>query len=82
MSYVDFSTSDILEWCLFSCESFFRVIITGKDVVYFGAAHPGGFNGVYADGSVHTLSYAIDVVLFNSLATRAGDEVVDEKAVN
>jgi hypothetical protein len=53
-----------------------------KDVVYFGSAHPSGFHGIYADGSVHTLNYDIDVVLFNALATRAGEEVVDGHAVN
>ena len=49
---------------------------------YFGSAHTGGFNGIFADGSIHTLNYDIDVVLFNALATRAGDEVIDESAVN
>ena len=46
------------------------------DIVYFGSAHPGGFNAIYADGSIQTLNYDIDVVLFNALGTRAGDEVV------
>jgi hypothetical protein len=49
-----------------------------KDVVYFGSAHAGAFNGIYADGSVHTLNYNVDVVLFNALATRAGNEVIIE----
>jgi prepilin-type N-terminal cleavage/methylation domain-containing protein len=49
-----------------------------QDVYYFGSAHNGGFNAVFADGSVHTLNYDIDVVLLNALATRAGDEVIDE----
>jgi prepilin-type N-terminal cleavage/methylation domain-containing protein len=49
-----------------------------KDILYFGSAHPGGFHGIYADGSIQTLRYDIDVVLFNALATRAGDEVIDE----
>jgi hypothetical protein len=54
-----------------------------KDVLYFGAAHASGFNGVFADGSVHTLSYDIDVGLFNALATRSGEEATDEsKSVN
>jgi prepilin-type N-terminal cleavage/methylation domain-containing protein len=53
-----------------------------KDVVYFGSAHSGGFHGIFADASIQTLSYDIDVVLFNSLATRAGEEVVDERALN
>lgn len=52
------------------------------DIVYFGSAHTGGFNGIFADGSIRTLSYEVDVVLFNALATRAGDEVIDESAVN
>ena len=55
---------------------------SGKDVVYFGSAHAGGFNGVFADGSVHTLNYDVDAVLFNALGTRAGEEVIDESAVN
>jgi prepilin-type processing-associated H-X9-DG protein len=37
-----------------------------------GSAHPGGFNCVFADGSVHTISYDIDIYVFNSLGTRNG----------
>ena len=53
-----------------------------RDVYYFGSAHPSGFNGIFADGSVRGLKYDIDVVLFNALGTRAGDEVVDDSAIN
>jgi prepilin-type N-terminal cleavage/methylation domain-containing protein/prepilin-type processing-associated H-X9-DG protein len=53
-----------------------------RDVYYFGSAHSGGFNVIFADGSIHTLNYDINVVLFNALATRAGDEVIDQSAVN
>ena len=53
-----------------------------RDVYYFGSAHPGGFNGIFADGSIRGLNYDIDVVLFNALGTRAGEEVVDDSAVN
>jgi prepilin-type N-terminal cleavage/methylation domain-containing protein len=53
-----------------------------RDVYYFGSAHVGGFNGIFADGSVHTLNYDIDVVIFNGLATRAGAEVIDAATVN
>jgi prepilin-type processing-associated H-X9-DG protein len=53
-----------------------------KDIVYFGSAHPGGLHGMFADGSVQTLRYDIDVVLFNSLATRAGEEATDVRQLN
>jgi hypothetical protein len=45
-----------------------------NDVVQFGAAHTSGFNAVFVDGSIHTISYDIDVVIFNGLGTRAGGE--------
>lgn len=48
-----------------------------KDVVYFGSAHPGGFQSVFADGSVRSLNYQIQATVLNALATRAGREVVD-----
>jgi prepilin-type N-terminal cleavage/methylation domain-containing protein/prepilin-type processing-associated H-X9-DG protein len=52
-----------------------------RDIPYFGSAHPGGFNAVFADGAVHTLNYDIDPVAFNALATRAGGEVIDTSAL-
>jgi prepilin-type N-terminal cleavage/methylation domain-containing protein len=39
---------------------------------HFGSAHPGGFNSVNADGSVHTVSYDIDLNVFNAYGTRNG----------
>ena len=47
------------------------------DVFFFGSSHPGGINAVYADGSVHSISYDVDVNLFNALGTRNGEEVAD-----
>jgi prepilin-type N-terminal cleavage/methylation domain-containing protein/prepilin-type processing-associated H-X9-DG protein len=38
---------------------------------YFGAAHPSGFNVVYADGHVATLQYDIDRGTFNALGHRS-----------
>lgn len=43
----------------------------------FGAAHAGGMNAGFADGSVHTLSYDIDLELFNMLGHRTDGELVD-----
>lgn len=47
------------------------------DVVNFGSAHPGGLNTVFADGSVHTISYDIDVQVFDNLGDRQDGEVID-----
>ncbi|MBX3433684.1 MAG: DUF1559 domain-containing protein [Pirellulales bacterium] len=41
-----------------------------------GSAHPGGSNLVYADGSVHTKAYEVDVFVFNAIGTRNGGEVL------
>jgi hypothetical protein len=53
-----------------------------SNVFQFGSAHTTGINGVFADGSVHMISYDIDVVVFNSLGTRNGDEIVDDNVIN
>jgi prepilin-type processing-associated H-X9-DG protein len=42
------------------------------NVLQFGSAHTSGMNAVFADGSVHSISYDIDVTVFNSLGTRNG----------
>ena len=52
------------------------------NVFHFGSAHPGGINAVYADGSVTTINYDIDAVVFNALGSRNGDEIVTSDAVN
>ncbi|MDZ4656123.1 MAG: DUF1559 domain-containing protein [Bythopirellula sp.] len=49
----------------------------GIDVWNFGSAHPGALNAVFADGSVHTISFEIDIVLFNNLGARNDGQVVD-----
>jgi len=53
-----------------------------SNVFHFGSAHTAGINCVFADGSVHTINYEIDVVLFNALGTRNGDESVPGDIVN
>ena len=49
----------------------------GQDVLFFGSAHPSGINAAFADGSVHLISFDVDVILFNALGTRNGAETVD-----
>jgi prepilin-type processing-associated H-X9-DG protein len=44
--------------------SFFTLIM--------GSSHPGGINAVFADGSVHTVSYDVNVYILNALGTRNG----------
>jgi prepilin-type processing-associated H-X9-DG protein len=39
---------------------------------HFGSAHPGGINAVFADGSVHSIDYSIDLNVFNAFGTRNG----------
>jgi prepilin-type processing-associated H-X9-DG protein len=45
------------------------------DLFHFWSLHIGGANFLFADGSVHFLSYSVDPQ-FPALATRAGGEVV------
>jgi len=35
----------------------------------------------FADGSVRTLNFDIDVVIFNGLARRAGEELIDDSTL-
>jgi prepilin-type N-terminal cleavage/methylation domain-containing protein/prepilin-type processing-associated H-X9-DG protein len=37
-----------------------------------GAAHPGGANAVFADGSVRSINYEVDLYVLNALGTRNG----------
>jgi prepilin-type N-terminal cleavage/methylation domain-containing protein/prepilin-type processing-associated H-X9-DG protein len=42
----------------------------------FGSAHPGGINGLFGDGSVRTIPYTIDPVVFNWLGHRSDGQVI------
>jgi prepilin-type N-terminal cleavage/methylation domain-containing protein/prepilin-type processing-associated H-X9-DG protein len=43
----------------------------------FGSSHAGGFNVVLADGSVRTLGYSIDPLVFQYLGNRSDGQVID-----
>ena len=42
----------------------------------FGSSHPSRFNTVFADGSVHSLSYDIDATVFRYLGNRSDGQVI------
>jgi prepilin-type N-terminal cleavage/methylation domain-containing protein len=44
---------------------------------YWGSPHASGFNAALSDGSVRNISYGINLVVLQALATRAGGEVFD-----
>ncbi|MDZ4657998.1 MAG: DUF1559 domain-containing protein [Bythopirellula sp.] len=46
-------------------------------VLFFGSAHPGGVNAVYADASAHFINFDVDYLIFNALGTRDNGEVLD-----
>jgi prepilin-type processing-associated H-X9-DG protein len=48
---------------------------TGKWV--FGSSHPGVFNMVFADGSVHSLSYTIETTVFANLGNISDGEALN-----
>jgi prepilin-type processing-associated H-X9-DG protein len=43
----------------------------------FGSAHPGGCQFVMCDGSVRTISYAIDAIVHRRLGNRKDGNVVE-----
>jgi prepilin-type N-terminal cleavage/methylation domain-containing protein/prepilin-type processing-associated H-X9-DG protein len=52
-----------------------------SNVYHFGSAHTNGINAVFADGSVHSISYEVVVQVFNALGSRNGDETIDMSAL-
>jgi len=46
-------------------------------VINFGSSHSSGFNAVFADGSVHTIHYDIDPIVFNNLGDRQDGGLVN-----
>jgi prepilin-type N-terminal cleavage/methylation domain-containing protein/prepilin-type processing-associated H-X9-DG protein len=54
---------------------------TRCDDNHFWSRHSGGANWVFADGSVHFLSYNITPDMWQALATKAGGEVIDSSVL-
>jgi prepilin-type processing-associated H-X9-DG protein len=50
------------------------------DASHFWSLHPGGGNFLFADGSVHFLSYRIGSTILPDMATIAGGEVIDQSS--
>jgi hypothetical protein len=44
---------------------------------YFGSAHSGGFNASMSDGSIHLISYDIDLDAFKALTNRRDGQIID-----
>lgn len=52
------------------------------NVFHFGSAHSSGINAVFADGSVHGISYDVSPIVFNALGSRNGDETIPSDVIN
>jgi prepilin-type N-terminal cleavage/methylation domain-containing protein/prepilin-type processing-associated H-X9-DG protein len=50
---------------------------TSDSTKRFGSSHTGGFNIVFADGSVHLLSYAIDPITFSWLGNKSDGQAIN-----
>ncbi len=48
----------------------------------FGSAHAAAMNGLFGDGSVHSIAYEIDPVVFNNLGDRRDGSALDLQGVN
>ena len=48
-----------------------------SDLQIFGSIHPGGFNVVFADGSVRTIRYSINLTTFGLLGRRDDGQVIN-----
>jgi prepilin-type processing-associated H-X9-DG protein len=69
--------SDSEGFCFRSEFDWYKTCTGDDDVYFFGSAHPSGINAVFADGSVHSIGFDVDVRVFNAYGTRNGGETID-----
>ena len=50
----------------------------GTFMFTFGSAHPGGFNMSFCDGSVQTISYEINLDVYETLGNRQDGQAIDK----
>jgi prepilin-type N-terminal cleavage/methylation domain-containing protein/prepilin-type processing-associated H-X9-DG protein len=50
---------------------------SGDGGMRFGSSHPGRFNAIFADGSVHTITYGIDPTIFRHLGNMTDGHTFD-----
>jgi len=83
-AFVPINDSDTIGWG--DSDQYFADTVGGfqgfYNVLHFGSAHTAGIQSVFADGSVHTVTFEVDPVVFNSICTRNGAEQVDLTGIN
>jgi prepilin-type N-terminal cleavage/methylation domain-containing protein/prepilin-type processing-associated H-X9-DG protein len=50
---------------------------TGPGPMIFGSSHRGAFNAAFADGSVHSISYSINLKVFGYFGNKSDGQVID-----
>jgi prepilin-type N-terminal cleavage/methylation domain-containing protein/prepilin-type processing-associated H-X9-DG protein len=73
-------TIDVCRWGAENCEPYPDT--PGVDAnADFGSAHAGNCQYVFVDGSVHALTYSIDLTTFANLCNRADGNAIDDSKV-
>jgi prepilin-type N-terminal cleavage/methylation domain-containing protein len=80
--YVGGFQDDVVRWGAFPPhpDEFLGMYNTANDhpnIWQFGSSHPGGFQGVFADGSMHFIHYSIDPTTFRYLCSRNDGQVIN-----
>lgn len=72
------SVEDRFNWCHIDAPEEAPCIYTGTNMhVSARSYHTNIVNACYADGSVHTISDSVDVIAYNAMGSRNGEEVVE-----